>query len=150
MQMVNLKKDTGLPGFLMYPIFLKERQDVPDGAKIVYIQLLDRARMSMRNPGWTDEEGNVFLNYTIVSLAEELHKGMSAVKKNLRELETAGLIRRRHMGACRANRIYVLIPKAQNRPVEGRKSGRPVGPKPTANINYMNPTYYTYREGESL
>ena len=40
-------------------------RSVSTDAKLLYALLLDRARLSMQNPGWTDERGRVYLIYTI-------------------------------------------------------------------------------------
>lgn len=53
--MRELKPDSAIPVYLMYPRFLLEL-DMNDTAKMVYLLLYDRARLSMQN-GWLDEGG---------------------------------------------------------------------------------------------
>ena len=52
------------PPYLMYPRFLMDLE-LSDTAKLLYIHLLDRARVSQRTPGWSDEWGRIFLHYPI-------------------------------------------------------------------------------------
>jgi DNA-binding MarR family transcriptional regulator len=121
-----LKKDTALPPYLMYPRFLLE-SDLSDTAKLLYVVLLDRARLSQENVGWTDGEGRVFVYYTIAELAKTIRKSDMTVKTALGALEKAGFIYRQHQGACRANRIFVkCLPegKPSFEPVENSVDGR--------------------------
>ena len=78
-----LRPDSALPRYLMMPRFLLEAE-LPDGARLLYALLLDRARLSMQNPGWTDERGRVFLIYTIRDLSAAMRRSESAVKVALR------------------------------------------------------------------
>ena len=59
-----LKCDSYLPHYMAYPRFLLE-VDICETAKLVYMLLLDRARVSMKNDTWQDECGRVFVLYTI-------------------------------------------------------------------------------------
>ena len=77
----------------MYPRFLLET-NLSDSARLVYLLLLDRARMSMMNPGWEDENGRVFVFYPIEDLAADTHRSQTVVKKALADLQRQGLIRR--------------------------------------------------------
>ena len=83
--MAFLYPDTGLPPFFMYPRFLLET-DLSDTARLVYILLLDRARLSQTNPQWQDETGRVFVFYTIPHLAEASGRGQTGVKAALGQL----------------------------------------------------------------
>ena len=104
-----LKPDTKLPVYLMYPRFLLELE-INDTAKMVYLLLYDRARLSMQN-GWLDEDGRVYVYYTEEHLAEALHRTEATIRTAMNTLEHHGLILRRRQGAGRPNRIYVRIPK---------------------------------------
>lgn len=106
----ELKPDTKLPVYLMYPRFLLEL-DMNDTAKMVYLLLYDRARLSMQN-GWLDENGRVFVYYTEEHLAEALRRTEATIRTAMNTLEHHGLILRKRQGAGRPNRIYVRIPKA--------------------------------------
>ena len=124
--MAFLYPDTGLPPFFMYPRFLLET-NLSDTARLVYILLLDRARLSQTNPQWQDETGRVFVYYTIPHLAEASGRGQTGVKAALGQLEEAGLILRKRQGMGNPSRIYIRIP-SENRPAirpENRPAIRP-------------------------
>ena len=164
--MAFLHPDTGLPPFFMYPRFLLET-DLSDTARLVYILLLDRARLSQTNPQWQDETGRVFVYYTIPHLAEASGRGQTGVKAALGQLEEAGLILRKRQGMGNPSRIYIRIPsenrpaiRPENRPaIRSEKTQVTVG-KPTPNHNKRNNKKinnyiikgldYSYEEGESL
>ena len=107
--MRELKPYSNLPVYLMYPRFLLELE-INDTAKMVYLLLYDRARLSMQN-GWLDEDGRVYVYYTEEHLAETLHRTEATIRTAMNTLEHRGLIRRKRQGAGRPNRIYVCIPK---------------------------------------
>ena len=107
--MWELKLDTPLPVYLMYPRFLLELE-INDTAKMVYLLLYDRARLSMQN-GWLDEDGRVYVYFTEEHLAEALHRTEATIRTAMNTLEHCGLIHRKRQGAGRPNRIYVRIPK---------------------------------------
>ncbi len=80
-------------------------------AKILYTILLDRARLSLKNDGWTDEQGHVFIFFPIKALAETIHKSEMSIKTALAVLEQNELIMRKRQGIGLPNRIYVKIPQ---------------------------------------
>ena len=131
--MNRMKKTTRIPQYMAYPKFLLD-MELSDTAKLVYVMLLDRSGLSRKNPGWTDEYGNVFVIYTIESLAQELHRCPMTVKKALRDLEQTELIRRIHRGLGRPNRIYV------NFPPEGQDTVRQEDRKESCNRTEKNYT----------
>lgn len=172
--MAFLYPNTGLPPFFMYPRFLLET-NLNDTARLVYILLLDRARLSQTNPQWQDETGRVFVYYTIPHLAEASGRGQTGVKAALGQLEEEGLILRKRQGMGNPSRIYIRIPSenrpairpenrptipSENRPaIRSEKTQVTVG-KPTPNYNKKNNKKinnyiikgldYSYEEGESL
>ena len=73
-----LTADTNLPSYMMFPRFLLD-MEINETAKMLYMILLDRARLSQKNEGWSDTDGHVFIYFTIEALAEVLHK---EIKKN--------------------------------------------------------------------
>ena len=107
--MRELKPDGAMPVYLMYPRFLLEL-DMNDTAKMVYLLLYDRARLSMQN-SWLDEDGRVYVYYTEAHLAESLKRTVATIRTALNTLEHHGLILRKRQGAGRPNRVYVRIPK---------------------------------------
>ena len=161
-----LRVDSNLPPYMAYPRFLLN-VDISETAKLVYMLLLDRARLSMRNQDWQDEIGRVFVLYTIPAMAKDIGKGETTVKKALNQLVRQNLIMKQSQGAGLPNKIYIKIP-AENcltrqseksptgqaeRSLTGRaffdpKSGRKV---PTNNNNRNNYVRnYEPREGVSL
>ena len=105
-----LTADTSLPSYMMFPRFLLGLE-INETAKMLYMILLDRARLSQRNEGWSDTNGHVFIYFTIEALAEVLHKSQMTVKTALAVLEKQELIFRKRQGPGHPNRIYVKIPK---------------------------------------
>lgn len=105
-----LTVDTGLPPYLVFPRFLLD-MELNETSKLLYMVLLDRARLSMRNEGWADASGHVFLYFTIEAMAKVLHKSQMTIKTSLAVLENKGLILRKRQGAGHPNRIYVKFPK---------------------------------------
>ena len=153
-----LKCGSYLPRYMAYPRFLLE-VDICETAKLVYMLLLDRARVSMKNDTWQDEHGRVFVRYTIPDLARDIGKGETTVKKALNQLVQQDLIWKQSQGAGRPNKIYVKIP-AENSPtgqtekcLTGRaffdpKTGRNLPPNNNKRNKYIR--NYDCEEGESL
>ena len=153
-----LKFDSYLPWYMAYPRFLLE-VNISETAKLVYMLLLDRARVSMKNDTWQDEHGRVFVLYTIPDLARDISKGETTVKKALNQLVQQDLIQKQSLGAGHPNKIYVKIP-AENGPtgqtekcLTGRaffvpKTGRKVPSNNNKRNKYIR--NYDYEEGESL
>lgn len=103
--------NTEMPTFMQFPKFLLD-MEINETAKLLYMVLLDRARLSMVNKGWQDEYGRVYMVYPIEDLAARLHKCPMTVKTALATLQHAGLIMRKRQGIGRANLIYVKLPEA--------------------------------------
>ena len=79
-----LTADTNLPSYMMFPRFLLD-MEINETAKMLYIILLDRARLSQKNEGWSDTDGHVFIYFTIEALAEVLHKSqMTVINVNIK------------------------------------------------------------------
>ena len=85
-----LTPDTQLPPYMAFPRFLLDTTHLSETAKILYMLLLDRARLSQKNKGWTDEAGCAFIFFPIkdlaeVMLGEDIRK--PSVRKQLRHEE---------------------------------------------------------------
>ena len=87
-----LTADTNLPSYMMFPRFLLD-MEINETAKMLYIILLDRARLSQKNEGWSDTDGHVFIYFTMAVL------------------EKQELIFRKRQGPGQPNRIYLKLPK---------------------------------------
>ena len=81
--------------------------------KLVYAVLLDRARLSQTN-GWADSNGQIYIVFPIVEIANTIDRSPMTVKNSLNELENAGLIERQRRGQSLPNRIYIKIPDGQD------------------------------------
>jgi len=76
-------------------------------AKILYGLLLDRMSLSVKN-GWLDQEGKVYIIYTVEDIMEALGCATQKAMKLLTELESkCGLIERKRQGLGKPNLIYV-------------------------------------------
>lgn len=79
---------------------------------LVYSALYSRTTLSEKN-GWIDEDGRIYIFYSIENLSEDLRKGQTVIKAALRKLTAAGLIEtKRNFGA--PNTIYVKLPNGRN------------------------------------
>lgn len=103
-----LYQDTPFIQYYQFPEYLL-KAPVSQTAKILYMVLYDRARLSQRNK-WTDEEGRVYLVYPITDLSAKIGRSVSAVKAGLNELFTADLLEKIRCGFGSPNRLYVKIP----------------------------------------
>jgi DNA-binding MarR family transcriptional regulator len=153
-----LTKDSALPPYLMFPRFLLD-SSLNETAKLLYMVLLDRARLSQQNQGWTDDQGHVFLRFPIKALAETLHKSDMTIKTALAALEQEGLIARERRGVGQANRIYVKCQtdsflsrrQTENVPFDGKKTVPMTERKLSTNKNNRLKTRsYDCGEDESL
>ena len=102
-------------------------------AKLLYGLLLDRMALSVKN-GWLDEEGRVYIVFTIASVMETLGCAEQKANKLLKELDASkgvGLIERVRRGLGKPNVIYVKnfvdktqpCQKSQIKNCENHKSG---------------------------
>ena len=153
-----LKWDSRLPPYMAYPRFLL-KVDISETAKLVYMLLLDRARLSMKNEDWQDNLGRVFVLYTVPNLAKDIGKGETTVKKALNQLLKQGLILKQSLGLGQPNKIYVKIQtensptgQAEKRLTGGAffdpKAGRKVPPNNNKSNKYVR--NYEPKEGVSL
>ena len=124
-----LTSETSLPSFLAYPKFLLEMTGLSETAKVVYILLLDRAKVSQTHEGWADAQGQIYIYYPIKDLAETIHKSEMSVKTALFALEKHQLILRKRQGVGNANRIYVKLPVDRNLSVRQTENCPPDGKK---------------------
>ena len=105
-----LMQDTLLPPYMAFPRFLLDMEQLNETATILYVLLLDRARLSQKNEGWADELGRAFIFFPIKDLAETMHKSEMSVKTALAVLEKTDLIFRKRQGPGLPNKIYVKVP----------------------------------------
>ena len=120
MNPIYITRTTAMPPFVALPRFILN-SGLSLNAKLLYGLLLSRSMVSRKN-GWSDEEGHVYIIYTIRQLAEDLDRSERTVKNALSELEGQELIRRVRQGWNQPNHIYVLLPDMVqvSAPPEGR------------------------------
>ena len=150
---MKLRKDSQIPAYMAYPRFLLT-MDISETAKLVYVLLLDRARLSMKNEGWEDEYGYVFIYYTITDLASASGKSEMTVKNALAALEQKDLIFRKRQGAGLPSKIYVKA-QTENCPAGGTTFRSQTDKKLSASNNKRKMKEkcirnYDYEEGDSL
>ena len=156
-----LHRGSQIPHFYMYPRFLLTL-DLSETTKMIYMLLLDRARLSMQKEGWQDDQGRVFIHYTIQSLAATIQRSEMTVKNALKALEQQGLIYRQRQGAGMPSKIFVKV-QTENCPARGieicltggtafeRQTERKLST--SKNKSKKKEKYYEdydYEEGESL
>ncbi len=93
---------------MMYPKFLLT-QHIIETAKLIYVLLLDRARLSAAKHEYTDRNGRVYIYYPIEDMADDVHKSRTTVKNAFAALEDSKLIVRVHQGIGQASKIYVKV-----------------------------------------
>ena len=118
-------------------------------ARTLYGILLDRMSLSTKN-GWLDEQGRVYIIYTVREVQESLCCAEHKAVKLFRELEDIDLIERKRRGLGRPSLIYVKdfssgLPKAQVQNCSNSNSGAAESaileqPKPQANKTDKNKT----------
>ena len=107
-------------------------------ARTLYGILLDRMSLSAKN-GWMDEQGRVYIIYTVREVQESLCCAEHKAVKLFRELEDTDLIERKRRGLGRPSLIYVKdfssgLPKAQFWNSQNRKQIRLIRIKQSGTI----------------
>ena len=101
-----LKKDSRVINYMVYPKFLMN-MELSETTKLIYVLLLDRARLSISKGGWADEEGNVYVLYDIKSLSADSGKSPGTIKAALKDLEKEDMLFRAKQEVGKSRRIYV-------------------------------------------
>ncbi|MGU3462300.1 replication initiator protein A [Bacillus sp. D48C] len=91
------------PKVLLYG---SEYKDMMPQAKLLYIALLDKLKMSMMK-GWHDSEGKYYVIMSIEYGAEMLGFSHSTLRRCKTELKKHNLIEEKRVGLNQPNRIYV-------------------------------------------
>ena len=102
-----MTSDTSVPQNIPFPRFLLDMK-LSHTAKLIYSVLLYRANLSRIN-GWIDEQGRVYITFSLETIMETIHKTRTPVKKAMRELYNADLIERKRNYSA-PNTIYVKLP----------------------------------------
>ena len=95
--------------FLILPkelVFTKSLANMSAKSKILYCVLRERLMLSARN-NWTDENGRIYIIYSIEKIAEDLFYSRATIMRMMDELEHLGLIERRKQGLGKPNLVYL-------------------------------------------
>ena len=94
--------------FYQFPQWLldKEHEELSLRAKIVYMLIFDRRTLSVKN-NWHDQNGEVYVYFTIEVFMEKLSCSRQSVINAKKELQDYGLIKEDQQGMNRPNRIYI-------------------------------------------
>ena len=97
-----------MKSFIRVPrAFLDEfYSDISAEVKYLYSLMLDRVSLSMRK-GWRDNDGRVYIYFTLKDAERLLHVGKNKAVKLFKRMEELGLIRRRKQGQGKPARIFV-------------------------------------------
>lgn len=139
-----LSPDTPVLQYFQFPEFLLD-SEMSQTAKILYMILYDRARLSQKNH-WIDEDQRIYLIYPITELAKTIGRSISAVKSGLNELLQVDLLEKRKVGFGKPNRLYIKVPSenslsewSENSPSKRQKPDLPTGGKqPPNQLNITN------------
>ena len=96
--------------FLQLPwLLIKDEQfkKLSDSSKILYSLLLNRTSLSAKN-GWVDDNGNIYIIYTIEQIMEDLCCAAEKATKVMKELKDIGLIKSIRRGLGKPNLLYVM------------------------------------------
>jgi len=105
-------------------------------AKVLYGLMLDRMGLSVRN-GWLDNEGRVYIYFTLEDAVEMLNSGKDKVIRLFKELDKPngiGLIERRKQGQGKPTRIYVMNFTLPTEPEKTSSAEPPSPPSQTSEI----------------
>lgn len=99
--------------FFRLPRALYEKEcfrGLSNDAKTLYALMLDRMSLSLANE-WLDEDGKVYINYSLEDIMNTLNCGKTKAVALLKELDSErgiGLIEKKNMGIAKASVFYVM------------------------------------------
>ena len=95
--------------FYQFPQWLLKEEpykNLGDKAKMMYMLLFDRRTLSIKNK-WYDEDGRIYMIFTIEQFMQELNCSNKAVVKAKKELVEVGLLEEVRQGMNKPNRLYI-------------------------------------------
>lgn len=95
--------------FYQFPQWLLKEEpykDLGDKAKLAYMLLFDRRTLSIKNK-WYDDNGQIYMYFTIDQFMQELNCSNKAVLKAKKELVEVGLLEEVRQGRNKPNRLYI-------------------------------------------
>ena len=121
----------------------KKFKTLSTDAKLLYGLMLDRMGLSEEH-GWYDEDGRVFIYYTVEEIADDLCCGRDKAMKLLAELDKAkgaGLIERVRQGQGKPTKIYVK--RFTTREVPPKKEEIPAPILKVGNLDFKKSVFPT-------
>ena len=100
-------------------------------AKLLYGMMLDRMSLSVKND-WYDEDGRVYIYFTVEEICEDMNCGRDKAMKLLGELDThkgIGLIERVKQGQGKPTKLYVKRFTTREIPSQPKKPDLPMPPQ---------------------
>lgn len=106
----NINTNLGEFEFFQVPKSIQNEtyKDLSIQAKWLYMLLYDTNKLSIKNK-WYDENGDVFIYYTVDKIMEELKVGNKLAVKIKKELVNHNLIEEKRQGLGKPNKIYVTV-----------------------------------------
>ena len=95
--------------FYQFPQWLLKEEpykNLGDKAKLAYMLLFDRRTLSIKNK-WYDDNGQIYMYFTIDQFMQELNCSNKAVLKAKKELVEVGLLEEVRQGRNKPNRLYI-------------------------------------------
>ena len=95
--------------FYQFPQWLLKEEpykNLGDKAKLMYMLLFDRRTLSVKNK-WYDDDGQIYMYFTIEQFMQELNCSNKAVVKAKKELVEVGLLEEVRQGVNKPNRLYI-------------------------------------------
>lgn len=116
--------------FLQMPwLLIKDEQfkNLSSDSKILYSLLLNRTSLSKKN-NWRDENGRVYLIYTVDEIKDDLNCGRDKAIKSMQELTKIGLVETIRRGLGKPNLIFVknFATSLKNTPPDRKEPSNPV------------------------
>ena len=107
-------------------------------AKLLYGMMLDRMSLSVKNE-WYDEDGRVYIYFTLEEICEDMNCGRDKAMKLLAELDTrkgVGLIERIKQGQGKPTKLYVKRFTTREIPPQPEKQSNP--PMPPQEVDFAD------------
>ena len=82
--------------------------DIDYGSKLLYGLMLNRASLSATNSNYIDDNGNVYVIYTVEQVMEGMRCSRPTAIKMLKQLDDIGLIEKKRLGQGKPSLLYVM------------------------------------------
>ena len=135
--------------FYQFPQWLLKEEpykNLGDKAKLMYMLLFDRRTLSIKNK-WYDDDGQIYMYFTIEQFMQELNCSNKAVVKAKKELVEVGLLKEVRQGVNKPNRLYINGSVESTRQEVNKVHGINTN---NINTNISNNKYINSSLGDSL